>query len=43
MSKSHPAMDRKEHERTYDGFVKATILVVLGVAATLALMAMFVV
>ncbi|MGD9867151.1 MAG: aa3-type cytochrome c oxidase subunit IV [Hyphomicrobiales bacterium] len=43
MSKSHPAMDRKEHERTYDGFVKATVGTVAGCVLVLALMAIFLV
>lgn len=43
MSKSHPVMDRKEHLRTYDGFVKATVIVLAGCVAVLALMAIFLV
>jgi len=42
-STSHKAMDPREHERTYRGFVKATGLVVAFCAATLVLMAIFLV
>ncbi len=42
-SKSHKAMDPREHERTYTGFVKVTVGCVVAVLAVLALMAIFLV
>ncbi len=40
-SKGHPAMDYPEHERTYSGFIKGTIIGTVGVIAILAGMALF--
>lgn len=40
-SKGHPAMDYAEHERTYNGFIKATVISTVGVIATLVAMAIF--
>lgn len=42
-SKGHPAMDYKEHERTYKGFIKATVYGTALIIATLVAMAIFVV
>ena len=42
-SEGHPAMDYTEHQRTYRLFLKGTIVLVLGVAALMAFMAIFVV
>ena len=39
----HPAMDYKEHYRTYDGFIKGTITLVVLVVLLLVGMAMFLV
>lgn len=43
LSASHKAMDAREHERTYKGFVRATVVCTLAVMAVLALMAIFLV
>ena len=40
-SNGHPAMDYAEHERTFERFVRGTAYVVVLVAATLLLMAIF--
>lgn len=40
-SKGHPAMDYPEHERTYNGFIKGTIVCTVGVVAILVGMAIF--
>jgi hypothetical protein len=42
-SEGHPAMDYAEHQRTYKSFLKGSILLVLGVAALMAFLAIFVV
>ena len=42
-SKGHPAMDYNEHQRTYSLFLKGTILLVVGVAVLMGLLAIFVV
>lgn len=42
-SKGHPAMDYPEHERTYNGFIKATIYSTVGLVALMAAMAFFLV
>ena len=39
----HPAMDYAEHERTYKLFTKLTLLTVVGVAALMAFLYIFVV
>jgi Bacterial aa3 type cytochrome c oxidase subunit IV len=38
-SKGHPAMDYAEHYRTYNGFIKGTIIIVLLIALLLICMA----
>lgn len=40
-SHSHKAMDVREHERTFDGFVKATIWCAAAIIVVLASMAFF--
>ena len=40
-SKGHPAMDYSEHERTYNGFIKGTVICTSGVVAVLVAMAIF--
>ena len=40
-SNGHPAMDYPEHERTYKGFIKGSIICTLGVIAVLVGMAIF--
>jgi hypothetical protein len=42
-SEGHPAMDYAEHQRTYKLFLKGSIFLVLGVAALMAFLAIFVV
>lgn len=42
-SGGHPAMDYKEHERTYSGFLKGTVWLIALVVLTLILMAAFLV
>jgi hypothetical protein len=39
----HPAMDYREHERTYNGFVRGAIILTVLVALILAGMARFLV
>lgn len=34
-SGGHPAMDYPEHLRTYSGFLRATVILIVGVAAIL--------
>lgn len=41
VSDGHPAMDYKEHARTYHGFIQGTKWLVILVVAILALMAIF--
>ena len=40
-SKGHPAMDYPEHEKTYQGFIRWSIIATVGCIATLGLMAFF--
>jgi len=40
-SKGHPAMDYAEHDRTYKGFIRWSIIGTVAVIATLVLMAYF--
>ena len=42
-SKGHPAMDYREHIRTYDGFLKGSVVLILLVLAILAGMLVFLV
>jgi hypothetical protein len=42
-SEGHPAMDYAEHDRTYKLFVKLTGIVIVGVVALMACLAIFVV
>lgn len=42
-SECHPAMDYAEHQRAYKLFLKGTICLIVGVAAIMALLAIFVV
>ncbi len=42
-SKGHPAMDYKEHIRTYDGFLKGSVALIVLVVAILAGMLVFLV
>jgi hypothetical protein len=42
-SEGHPAMDYVEHDRTYKLFVKLTGIVMVGVVALMACLAIFVV
>jgi hypothetical protein len=42
-SEGHPSMDYNEHQRTYSLFLKGTILLVVGVAVLMGLLAIFVV
>jgi hypothetical protein len=42
-SEGHTAMDYAEHQRTYKLFLKGSIFLVLGVAALMAFLAIFVV
>lgn len=41
MSGSHPEMDVEEHKSTYDGFIKASIVLIVLIAITLIGMAAF--
>lgn len=43
MSEGHPAMDYPQHAKTYKLFLKLTVLTIIGTAATMALLALFVV
>jgi hypothetical protein len=38
-SDGHPAMDYKQHEATYRGFIKGTLYTVIGLALLLIIMA----
>lgn len=40
-SQGHEAMDYREHERTYSGFVKVTVYSTAAVVLVLVLMAIF--
>jgi len=40
-SKGHPAMDYAEHEKTYQGFIRWSIVGTVGTIGILALMAFF--
>jgi hypothetical protein len=40
-SKGNPAMNYREHEKTYAGFVQASKYIALGIVALLVLMAIF--
>lgn len=40
-SDGHPAMDYKEHQRTYNGFMLFTKISIVALAILLILMAMF--
>lgn len=40
-SGGHPAMDYREHERTYRGFIRGTVFMAVFCIAILAGMAMF--
>lgn len=40
-SEGHPAMDYKEHERTYSGFVQFTKISIVALVILLIFMAMF--
>lgn len=42
-SEGHPAMDYREHTRTYNGFVRATIYGVVFLVLLLSFMAIFLV
>lgn len=42
-SGGHPAMDYKEHVRTYDGFIRGTVILVVLVALILLGMLIFLV
>ena len=42
-SDGHPAMDYKEHMRTYDGFIRGTIILVVLIALLLLGMLIFLV
>lgn len=42
-SKGHPAMDYKEHEQTYKGFLKFATLSTIALIALMAALAIFVV
>jgi hypothetical protein len=42
-SGGHPAMDYREHERTYRGFVRGTVILTIIVVLILAGMAFFLV
>jgi len=42
-SGGHPAMDYREHERTYKGFVRGTVILTVIVIVILAGMAFFLV
>lgn len=42
-SGGHPAMDYKEHIRTYDGFIRGTVILVVLVALLLLGMLIFLV
>lgn len=42
-SNGHPAMDYKEHTRTYDGFVRGTIILTVLIALLLLGMRIFLV
>lgn len=42
-SKGHPAMDYKEHIRTYDGFLKGSVALIVLVTAILVGMLVFLV
>ncbi len=40
-TKGHAEMDYAEHERTYKGFIKGTVICTIGVVAVLIGMALF--
>ena len=40
-SGGHPEMDYPEHERTYNGFIRWSVISSVGIVAILALMAFF--
>jgi hypothetical protein len=42
-SEGHPAMDYSEHERAYRLFLKGTLILLVGVVAIMAFLAIFVV
>jgi hypothetical protein len=42
-SEGHPAMDYTEHQKTYKLFLKLTLYTIVGVAALMVLLAIFVV
>jgi Bacterial aa3 type cytochrome c oxidase subunit IV len=42
-SEGHPAMDYSEHQRTYSLFLKGTLILLVGVVAIMAFLAIFVV
>lgn len=42
-SAAHPAMDMKDHESTYAGFMRWTVRGIVGVTILLVLMALFLV
>jgi hypothetical protein len=42
-AEGHPAMDYREHQKTYKLFLKLALCTVVGVAVLMALMAVFVV
>lgn len=42
-SDGHPAMDYKEHVRTYDGFIRGTVILVVLIALLLLGMLIFLV
>ncbi len=42
-SGGHPEMDYEEHERTYRGFVRISVVTTVLIVATLGLMALFLV
>ena len=42
-SGGHPAMDYKEHVRTYEGFIKGTVILVVSIIVLLIGMAVFLV
>ncbi len=42
-SEGHPSMDYSEHQRTYSLFLKGTLILLVGVIAIMAFLAIFVV
>jgi len=42
-SGGHPAMDYEEHERTYEGFIRGTVIMLVLIILTLVGMAYFLV